>query len=1568
MKHASAHTAVVVALAAILALAAGCGPVVGVKATIRTDDLTRLERQVLGERGGVAPRAVLMPIEPVGAPMGVEELTALATQYEELEERLAELRPKTPAVRAWETISLHNRGVARWRLGEREEAARLLGLALRHARRYWLWSLQWQVELTRARAVPEQRDASLAAAADLIMGHPPLTPLDYDLEEEERLNALYGALIHSTLDQEPERALGYALEWEAVVLARAVPPGKLSLPSGEMAGRVAALEEARAALARERARRCALSVEQAVGPVEGSSAWERLVAVRDDVRTASPAGGLFVPAPADVVALREDLRAGSLMLLFAPLDGRSVAGFALGPEVFAARRLSLPAAPEELTDRPNDAAGALLEPFATEIEAARRVYLSPSAALSGLSWQRFPVGGVPLGRKLPVVFLGGASDWLWAFQQRHYGRQSLLICAGGEGEGGPLASAMAGIPGTRILDIRQSGKRDLAEAMAFTDTVWLGNPVSLLPGAAGDAYVAFPGAPGRLAGVSLGELCTYSTRAGAVALAGLPRESFDARHFLALRVLTRCLVTAGAPTVAYAVDGADRVEFWRPFLEGLREGPAADAYHSSVSELGRDARGIFRLYGFAGLSEEQYAEFSRLDFNDTLRTARAELSAGRFEDAAAGFLDLWHMAQALSFGSEPEKALILANIQQMLGECWRSLRHYDLAAEHQRLRIEHLDESGRASAPDMAKEQQSLGALLTMDEQFEGAAAAYERSVELLREEGAPEQIAAVQGERGKSLDRAADYRAALGAFRAALAVYERLQQPAGVALQHQRIGAVYLKRLNEPLRAEEQFARARDAYERAGDAEGMLESMLDVGLCRRRMGDFPRALELFEQVRRQAEERDLPATVARALAELGNTRWFRGEYQQALELVSQSNALARELDIPFRLNVNYQLLALIYWELNQYGRAHESLDVAVEQARRAEMPLEVAGAYNNRGIIYRRQGEYEQALEWFREALSIDTRLRSRWGQGYDHRNIGMTLHRMGRCAEASGHLERAVAMAREIGDRVNMAKSLLALGDLRLDQERPDEAEELLQEALGEAREVFLPEVEWRALRGLGRLRRERGDNEAAWEALRQAVEVVETMGAGLKIEEFRSGYVANKMALYEDAVALLLDMDRPEEAFHYSERSRSRKFMDVVAGRDIELKTDEERELFERRKELAHRLRSLREAVAREADADRREELAAQLDGLERQYADLLLEIRVSHPQLGGFVAVEAVTAEELADFVPEDVTLLVYYVLDDQIAIWVWDGEKLTARQVAVGRDALAERIRRYRMMVQNRELLAEVRQDSRQLHELLLAPVADLIDDADTTCIVPHSSLHYLSFASLYDGRAFLVERLPLFYSPSVSVLRRTLSGEPPGDRARVRVLAVGNPDVGDPAYELPFTEREVVSIGRTFQQVDSLTGPEATEERVRAEMGRYEVVHIGAHGILDSGNPLFSSLVLAPGEQDGFLHLYEVTGLDLNAQLVALSACQSGVGALQSADELVSLSRAFAYAGARSILSTLWRVDDVSTALVSKHFYRQYLERGAAESLRAAQLQVMNDGRHYHPTYWAGVVLSGDYR
>ena len=1581
------------AMAAATVVMLGCPPPVGVKATIRTDERTRLEREILGERAAVSPRMVLLPLEREreGA-VPQAELRRLHESYVELERRLAALGRHDAALRAWQAISLHNRGVLQARLGATGEAVALLEEGLGLTRQYGLAVLEWQMLMTRGALAEEtqQRDC-FRSAAETLLAAPLLSELDYALEGRQRRERLYAWLLGDALGAgEEEEALRYALEQEAVELARAMAPGEFSLPAGELRELARELAEARAAGARARDEVCNTPLSElqqdSCATVQAfGKAKTALEEVRERIRASSPAGGLFVPDPVDGVALHELLSEEAALLLFAPAGGDAYAAFLLGPTFKTAEVRLAPFLVEQASVAGarggqvspkvlSAAAGALLGPFAQDLEGGvEQLYLACPPELSGLAWQSLPFGEGLLSGRFRLAFLGGPSDLYWAFRQKTYGRESLLVCCAGAGECDRIGAWFADRTGISFFDVQRTGKSALPDAAAFVDNLWFSGPLEIMPASPTESHLVFPGELELLSGVTAGELCTYRTAAGCVGFARVEPMPFETRSFAALRVFTRAVIAAGVPSLAYGaacerMPDEVRDGFWLTFLEGVRRGSAAEAYGRALAAVEARWREAFRLYGFAGMTAREVAEYSKLEFNDVFRSASAHLAAGRHQEAAAGFLDLARMAEALQAESEAQKALRLARIQEYLVACMRKLRRYDLAARHQRLLIDSLDAYGQTPGAVMAAQYQSLGAVLTEGERFEDAAAAYGRSIELMGEHGGEERVARLLGELAKSLDRAAEYGEALATFQQALEKYRQLQQQGGVATQHQRIGTLYLNRLNDVPRAEENFREALRLFQASAGVAGTVGATVDIGICRRAVGDFDGALGLFAAARQKAEAEGLRDAVARALTETANTQWLRGEYQEALALVGQSNEIATELDSAFQLNVNHQLLGLIYWELNQYDRAHRALDVAIEEAWRAQRPLEVASAYNNRGIVYRRSGQYAKALEMFEQALAIDRRLRTRWGQAYDHRNIGMTLHRMGSYEEASGHMERAVALAGEIGDRVSLARALLALGDLRLDEGRLAEAEPLLQKALEESRAVVLPEVEWRALESLGRLLRRRGEDAAALDAFEKGVEVVERLRGMVKTEEFRSGFLTNKMDLYEDTVALLLDMDRPEEAFTYSERSRARKFIDILAQQAFELGSDRERELYARQQELSRQMRAVREALAREEDAGRRSEVTARLQELQRRYSDLLVDIRVANPALSSFVTVEVPGPRDLAQVLPDDVSLVVYYAMKDELAIWVWRQGRLAVRRVAVSRDELAQRIKTYRLMVQNREMLDDVQEFSKGLDGVLVGPVRDLIEGSRAVGIVPHRGLHYLSFASLYDGEAFLVERYPLFYSPSASLLGHFLRGEPPSAKAELQVLAIGNPRVGSPAYELPFTEREVVSVERDFVNVTALTGEKATEEWVKQNISRFDVVHFGAHGHFDPVNPLFSSLRLAPQQDDGILHLHEVMGLEIGATLVTLSACQSGLGDLRSADELVSLSRAFTYAGTRSILSTLWRVDDVSTALVTKHFYRHYVDHGAAESLRHAQLQVMNDGRHYHPTYWGGVILTGDYR
>ena len=266
---------------------------------------------------------------------------------------------------------------------------------------------------------------------------------------------------------------------------------------------------------------------------------------------------------------------------------------------------------------------------------------------------------------------------------------------------------------------------------------------------------------------------------------------------------------------------------------------------------------------------------------------------------------------------------------------------------------------------------------------------------------------------------------------------------------------------------------------------------------------------------------------------------------------------------------------------------------------------------------------------------------------------------------------------------------------------------------------------------------------------------------------------------------------------------------------------------------------------------------------------------------------------------------------------------------------------------------------------RRLYQHLIDPIvqAGLLGGARRLIIAPHAELHYLPFAALLDSTGrFLVQRYDIAVTPSATVWLAL--GDRPS-RPATGVLAFA-PRPG----ALPASRREVAAVAR-LAGAEVLIGAAASEVAFRREAPARRVLHLATYGVLDKPNPLFSYVELAPGgDQDGRLEVHEVFGLQLAADLVVLSACQTGLASGAQADvppgdDWVGLTRAFLHAGARRVMATLWPVDDWATAALMERFYQAYAggaEAGAA--LAAAQRAMLGQPGLSHPFYWAGFVMA----
>jgi CHAT domain-containing protein len=381
-------------------------------------------------------------------------------------------------------------------------------------------------------------------------------------------------------------------------------------------------------------------------------------------------------------------------------------------------------------------------------------------------------------------------------------------------------------------------------------------------------------------------------------------------------------------------------------------------------------------------------------------------------------------------------------------------------------------------------------------------------------------------------------------------------------------------------------------------------------------------------------------------------------------------------------------------------------------------------------------------------------------------------------------------------------------------------------------------------------------------------------------------------------------------------------------------------------------------------RRSDEGQRQAAETALHRARQDYRTKLEELKALQPDLTDFVEVRTLDSGEIRSALPEGVALLSYYVTRQAVVAWVVRRERIAARRFDLDRARLKERVAGLRRSIEN---FGPVDRDLQDLYASLVGGISSELGGIRVLGILPHDVLNYLPFSALKpDEETYWSDRFQMFVAPSASVLNRLIRRQQDRMGPAGGPLVLGDPDLGDPAYALPFAGKEAMAVGREYGGARVRMGAGASEEVFRANSTNSEYLHLACHGVFSPANPLKSSLKLAPSaEFDGELTALEVFSIPLAARLVTLSACQTGLGAITRGDEIIGFNRAFLAAGANGILSSLWRVSDVTTAVLMKRFYRGLRNLPALEALQQAQRLVRR--YHAHPAYWSAFVLVGSW-
>jgi CHAT domain-containing protein len=853
---------------------------------------------------------------------------------------------------------------------------------------------------------------------------------------------------------------------------------------------------------------------------------------------------------------------------------------------------------------------------------------------------------------------------------------------------------------------------------------------------------------------------------------------------------------------------------------------------------------------------------------------------------------------------------------------------------------------------------------------------------------------------RGNALVHLGQYERALRDYSKACAIQsERGEDELAVArLQTNMVGV--LKNLGRYKEALDLADGARDALRPWGQSRYLATLEMNVGSTCRLMGRYEDALAAYERgeaifaslgdqvqtarmqinrartlvcMDRFRESEALLRTAGSALAKEGKvlpaarvdlnlaTLLSRqGRHRLALETYSRARTTFAMLSVETDVAVTDLYRTYDYLALNLVPEARDLANETQNIMSQLELPRYIALAASNRAVAARKLGRYTEALDVLLSARSIFAERGATVEAALLDVERAICLREMGDPWAAATMATGATKLLADHNLTLQAARARLTLADCLLASGETDDAAGLYllaQEALRE-----MPPLVWQAHDGLGQVAEAHEKVEEAYHHYREAIACIESAEGELGSEEFRAGFLDDKLKVYQRAVRLALALGDEGAAFQQVQQSKIGVWRDVLAQRGT--KNGKQVRLQALRQEwhwLYNRMTRPDENDEALLDVETEEVRLAKLGALERQ---LVQARRESSPVLQRQPGPSLSTVQQ---HVPADTLLLDYYCTDEEVIVFIVSAEDVRILKHIAPLDAVGRAINHWRLNVDSvhfsildgqpfpaTRLSEEARSVLHSVYQLLIEPLEPYLAGYRSLWVSPHGLLWTLPFAALCDGQRYLVEKFDLTYLPGLVSQDQHIQ-----DRMSVlsdAPLIVGYSEEG----RLPHVVSEAQTVAATLGGGELLLEDKATAKRFRIAASSSTLLHLATHGFFRSDAPVFSALHLA----DGWLTAGDLEEWYLpHVGLVTLSACETGKS-LNWGSDLLGLARGFFRAGARQLVVSLWAVEDVSTSELMAHFYGA-LRAGekATVALQKAQLAVLDE--YQHPFYWAGFVVMG---
>lgn len=815
--------------------------------------------------------------------------------------------------------------------------------------------------------------------------------------------------------------------------------------------------------------------------------------------------------------------------------------------------------------------------------------------------------------------------------------------------------------------------------------------------------------------------------------------------------------------------------------------------------------------------------------------------------------------------------------------------------------------------------------------------------------------------------------------------------------------------------------------------------------------GDYEQAFSHQQEAKQIYEALDDDYRISLALNSIFLTMMDLGLYQQAEPYIRQSLAIRKELGNPDMLDVAYHNLAWNFERQGKRDSSVIYYQKSLELSRQLSNPYDITQTLNNIGSLYERSGDYESALAYYNEALEANYQTDRPVSIANNLIRLARVAIQNNDLDNAGAFYDEALDRLNQTNAPRPLTNLYLEMGNLNIHKEDYELAEHYLAEAEAISKNHHFNHLQIRvhSLRGelynveesrfesleeyrkayalsaretvtgkigptmnLARAYRQ-VRSDSAFILAEEAFSLIDSVRTNVAGLAFRSGFFREHAGFYNEVAGWqITQKNNPEKAFNLIEAAKARVLMDELAEAQQKVYENLDEATLIKKQQKAKQIDRLYSQMEQADFEEDTKPIRNELKDLEFEYQSFLNELHTSSNELHGFDYPEPVSLTKIQNLLDKHTVILEFAFTEAGLIRLVISQDDITGTYIdsietEAAKSFFTNHVRDFRDVIINGEEVNDILEQGEVLDELLIPAFSSREKNSVTNLvIIPNGPLSFLPFEALSKSGQYLIEDYHLKYLPSASIYSYI---QPPHRTTEFDLLALAgsgfdsqqslaSPSRSQASFaSLPSTLLEVDSISVNFSNTKILKNEDVTEATLKShDLSNYRFLHFATHANVDEINPFRSGLLLSKKTEveslfgeDGHLNSREISSLKLNADLVTLSACNTGMGKQVTGEGLIGLQRSFLSAGASSVMVSLWSVFDRSTSVFMSKFYKSMLTHQAEDygiwsqtldwfgmyehpmidyktkAIRDAKLALIDHPYYNHPVHWAPFILIG---